>query len=289
MNKLSRFIFFIILFSLVFFGCKKESDKSVNKHTEVVVRNIGHQILLYAGDSTSIVKPIFNKGNKFRLQFETEFSFQPEDLVRIIDSLVQNSLTQKHYLVEVESCNSSETIYSYEVGGDFPITEMEANDSSSSFVLVPCKTREQPKDCYDIIIDFIDSNGEEEISNLLLVILLTLIPIIIFVVFIKKKKHTKEHQINIGKYTFDSKNMKLVFNATTFELTSKENELLVLLFESANETVSREVILNKVWEDDGDYIGRTLDVYISKLRKKLELDPSIKLINVRGVGYKLIV
>lgn len=289
MNKLSCFIFFIILFSLVFFGCKKETDNSVNRHTEVVVRNIGHQILLYAGDSTSVVKPIINDGTKFRLQFETEFSFQPEDLVKIIDSLIQHALKHNHYLVEVESCNTSQTVYSYEVGGDFPITKMEANDSSSSFVLVPCKTREQPKDCYEIIIDFIGDKTHEETSNIFLIITLTLIPIIIFVVSIKKKKSTKEHQANIGKYTFDSKNMKLVFNARTFELTSKENELLMLLFESANETVSREVILNKVWEDDGDYIGRTLDVYISKLRKKLELDPSIKLINVRGVGYKLII
>jgi DNA-binding response OmpR family regulator len=46
--------------------------------------------------------------------------------------------------------------------------------------------------------------------------------------------------------------------------------------------------LNKVWGDEGDYIGRTLDVFISKLRKKLEADSSIKIVNIRGVGYKLV-
>lgn len=288
MHKLIGLILFwgVILISLSSF---KKNDTLNNEHTEVVLRNIGHQILLYAGDSTSIVKPIINEGTKFKLQFETEFSFQPEDLVKIIDSLIQNSINSRHYLVEVESCNTSQTVYSYEVGGKFPLTDMQPNDSSSNFVLVPCKTRKQPKDCYEIIIDFIDDKTHKETSSLPLIILLIITPIIILVVFIKKKKATNEHQSNIGKYTFDSKNMKLVFNARTFELTSKENELLMLLYESANETVSREVILNKVWEDDGDYIGRTLDVYISKLRKKLELDPSIKLINVRGVGYKLIV
>jgi len=288
MYKLISLILFLGV-AFISLSSFKKNDTLSNQHTEVVVRNIGHQILLYAGDSTSVVKPIIKKGNKFTLKFETEFSFQPEDIVIIIDSLIQHSLNHKHYLVEVESCNSNQTVYSYEVGGNFSLTDKETNDSASNFVLVPCKTREQPKDCYEIIIDFIDDKKQKETSNLFLVILITLIPIIIFVVFMKKKKTTKEHQANIDKYTFDSKNMKLVFNATTFELTSKENELLMLLLESANETVSREVILNKVWEDDGDYIGRTLDVYISKLRKKLELDPSIKLINVRGVGYKLII
>lgn len=288
MNKLIGLILFLGV-TFISLSSFKKNDTLNNKHTEVVVRNIGHQILLYAGDSTSIVKPIINEGTKFRLQFETEFSFQPEDLVKIIDSLIQNSINSKHYLVEVESCNTNQTIYSYEVGGKFPLTDMQPNDSSSSFVLVPCKTRKQPKDCYEIIIDFIDDKTHEETTSLPLILLFIIIPIIILVVFIQKKKTTNEHQSNIGKYTFDSKNMKLVFNARTFELTSKENELLMLLYESVNETVSREVILNKVWEDDGDYIGRTLDVYISKLRKKLELDPSIKLINVRGVGYKLIV
>lgn len=288
MHKLIGLILFwgAILISLSSF---KKNDTHNYQHTEVVVRNIGHQILLYAGDSISIVKPIINEGTKFRLQFETEFSFQPEDLVRIIDSLIQNSISYKHYLVEVELCKTSQTVYSYEVGGKFPLTDIQPNDSSSNFVLVPCKTRTQPKGCYEIIIDFINDKTHEETSSLPLILLLIIIPIIIFVVFIKKTKTTNGHQSNIGKYTFDSKNMKLVFNTQTYELTSKENELLMLLFESANETVNRETILKKVWEDDGDYIGRTLDVYISKLRKKLELDPTIKLINVRGIGYKLII
>jgi DNA-binding response OmpR family regulator len=73
------------------------------------------------------------------------------------------------------------------------------------------------------------------------------------------------------------------------ELTSKEADLLLVLHESANKTVEREMILKRVWGDEGDYVGRTLDVFISKLRKRLEFDPSIKIINTRGVGYKLAV
>ena len=72
------------------------------------------------------------------------------------------------------------------------------------------------------------------------------------------------------------------------ELTSKEADLLVVLHSSVNNTIEREVILNSVWGDEGDYVGRTLDVFVSKLRKKLSADPNIKITNIRGVGYRLI-
>ena len=63
----------------------------------------------------------------------------------------------------------------------------------------------------------------------------------------------------------------------------------MLLYQKANTTVERDIILNKVWGDEGDYVGRTLDVFISKLRKKLETDSTIKIVNIRGVGYKLVI
>jgi DNA-binding response OmpR family regulator len=73
------------------------------------------------------------------------------------------------------------------------------------------------------------------------------------------------------------------------ELTNKEADLLLLLHKTVNEAVTREVILNMVWGDEGDYVGRTLDVFISKLRKKLATNPSAKIITIRGVGYKLVI
>ena len=82
--------------------------------------------------------------------------------------------------------------------------------------------------------------------------------------------------------------MALWHNITKDELTSKEADLLALLHASVNTTVERYVLLKNVWGDEGAYVGRTLDVFISKLRKKLEADPSIRIVNVRGIGYKLI-
>lgn len=73
------------------------------------------------------------------------------------------------------------------------------------------------------------------------------------------------------------------------ELTSKESELLNLLYGSTSKKVEHDFILNKVWGDEGDYVGRTLDVYISKLRKKFGNDATIQIKNIKGLGYKLIV
>ena len=137
---------------------------------------------------------------------------------------------------------------------------------------------------------------------LIIIVLSDNIPVIFFilglmvfvlgVIFIRKRKAKMvldKHKIKLGDYLYDPKKMVLIRQEKTIELTSKENELLSLLNEFANETVNKETILNKVWGDEGDYVGRTLDVYVSKLRKKLENDSSIELKNVRGVGYKLIV
>ena len=81
--------------------------------------------------------------------------------------------------------------------------------------------------------------------------------------------------------------MKLIFNNESIELTSKETDLLALLHSSIDQTIEREKILQVVWGDEGDYVGRTLDVFISKLRKKFSEDENVRIVNVRGVGYRL--
>jgi len=63
----------------------------------------------------------------------------------------------------------------------------------------------------------------------------------------------------------------------------------MILHKNRNTVIEREKLLSEVWADEGGYVGRTLDVFISKLRKRLEGDPSLKIVNIRGVGYKLIV
>lgn len=101
-----------------------------------------------------------------------------------------------------------------------------------------------------------------------------------------------DHQslFTIGKFTFDSKKSALLIGGKKQRsLTAKESELLRVLARHQNEVVARETILSAVWGDETYYTARSMDVYVSKLRKYLKEDPSLSIVNVHGTGYKLLV
>ena len=92
----------------------------------------------------------------------------------------------------------------------------------------------------------------------------------------------------LGDLTFDYKRQILASRDGEQKLTSKEAELLNLLCEHMNEVLDRSVALNRIWQDDSYFNARSMDVYITKLRKYLKKDPSVELINVHGIGFKLV-
>lgn len=102
-------------------------------------------------------------------------------------------------------------------------------------------------------------------------------------------KHTKSKEtITIGKFQFNYIKQLLSIENETIRLTHRETELLYHLIENRNDVLDRSLILKKLWGDDDFFNARSMDVFITKLRKKLAKDPSIKIINVRGYGYKLV-
>jgi DNA-binding response OmpR family regulator len=93
----------------------------------------------------------------------------------------------------------------------------------------------------------------------------------------------------IGQYTFYITKQELWFNGSlSGKLSHRENELLTLLIQNKNQVLDRKAVLLKLWGDDNFFNTRTMDVFITKLRKHLQQDPSVEIINMRGVGYKLI-
>jgi len=92
----------------------------------------------------------------------------------------------------------------------------------------------------------------------------------------------------IGAYTFDANKQLLRKEEEEKKLTTKESELLKLLCTNKNQMLERNYALRTIWEDDSYFNARSMDVYITKLRKYLKDDPSIQIINVHGKGYKLI-
>lgn len=101
----------------------------------------------------------------------------------------------------------------------------------------------------------------------------------------KSKENTLYH---IGEFTFDTQKQLLVIGEKQTKLTTKENELLALLCSHANEILQRDYALKTIWIDDNYFNARSMDVYITKLRKHLKDDPQIEIINIHGKGYKLI-
>lgn len=93
----------------------------------------------------------------------------------------------------------------------------------------------------------------------------------------------------IGRFIFDPENRLLKGSDTEVKLTTKENDLLRLLNKNSNSILDRNYALKKIWGDDSYFNGRSMDVYITKLRKHLKPDPSIQIINEHGKGFKLIV
>jgi len=96
-------------------------------------------------------------------------------------------------------------------------------------------------------------------------------------------------QFEIGDYTFDYTTQLIHFNATQQKLSTKEAELLRLLCLKKNSVLTREEALIHIWHDDNYFNGRSMDVFLSKLRKYLKEDPKVEIINVHGKGYKLVV
>ena len=91
----------------------------------------------------------------------------------------------------------------------------------------------------------------------------------------------------LGRFKFDTQKQQLIDGESVIKLTTKESELLKLLCSNANKVLERNVALKTIWVDDNYFNARSMDVYITKLRKHLKDDPSVEIINVHGKGYKL--
>lgn len=110
-------------------------------------------------------------------------------------------------------------------------------------------------------------------------------------VFLRRKfvSVSTNDQYKVGSYNFDYRNLILSLNEVDRSLTQKEADLLKMLLDHKNNVVKRSLILEKLWGEDDYFLGRSMDVFISRLRKYLAEDPKIKLDNIHGVGFKLMI
>ena len=104
-----------------------------------------------------------------------------------------------------------------------------------------------------------------------------------------KFRQVHKSEVILGKYQIDFKNYNLVGPTAQRKLTKKESDLLKLLVEHQGQVLERELLANMVWGDDTYFVGRSMDVFITRLRKYLSEDSGISIVNIHGVGFKLVV
>jgi DNA-binding winged helix-turn-helix (wHTH) protein len=283
-NKI--YIFALILLAVGILSAKsfmgKREDTFSEKHLNIVLRNIGHQLLLQVGDSTSIVLPVKKINDQtFQIEFQHELVFVHDSLMILVSKNLKINHLPSEYIVNVLNCNNNAIVFGFEM-------------STKNGNLTPCSGRTQAAGCYIVQIEFLANTSANIYPYLLLLIPLAFVGYFMRKRFSENKKDIplsdNEEFVTLGNFQFYQQKHILKYHSELIELNENESKLLTIFTENLNELVARERLLKEIWEDKGIIVvGRSLDVLVSKLRKKLANDEAVKIINIHGKGYKMIV
>ena len=276
----SSIIIIVLLISAVAFINKK--NEIPENHLEVVLRDLGHQLLLTAKDSTSRVLPVKKLNEStYQISFQNNFSFISDTLINLVQRTFQKNDLANDYIVNLRNCKQNETVFAFEI-----------NNQTGD--LIACRGRTLEVGCYVIEIELL-----KKIKFNFFLLLLLIIPLSFVGFIIKNRFHKKEEKepvldnddyIQLGSFRFYADNNVLKIENKSITLSEKETKALKIFAENINQIVEREKLMKEIWEDEGIVvISRNVDVLVSKLRKKLSDDNSIKFINVHGRGYKFII
>lgn len=325
---------------------REYSDRDIRaRRVNLIIRQIGHQLLLQAGDSTSRVMPVAeNKEGTFLLRFENELVFSHDSLVILSRGLLPKTEFPAGYTVTVHDCTKGDIVYGFQL-----------NNTSAD--LQPCSGRDQPLGCYIIEFVFRDlyTAGEQQKAGAgqahgsakndpldanpipgaiettsfdynidqqkeypgsvwfemtphgypfppwVFIGMLGLLVSFVLVRRFRKIgkpvpvpnghhpiiKESVQELPALGKFLLNVKEQYLLLGSELIHLTDKECRVLELLHKNFGELILRETLMQEVWISEGVITGRSLDMFVSKLRKKLSLDPELSITNVHGRGYKL--
>lgn len=259
---------------------EKVADSFEASKEMIVLRKMGHEILLNAGDKHSRVLPIRKiSEQEFRISFEKPVTLLPDSLVKIITKIAREHQLAE-FSVNVLDCQERETVYGFDISTSKPGNTM-----------VPCLERALPKDCYHISLLFPKQRSAGSLYHIAAALLLAASLFFVFWLRTNKKPApdltAPKEGIPLGNYLFYPEQQLLALNGENTPLTHKESKLLSILASTPNTVAERNLLQQEVWEKEGVIVTRSLDMFISKLRKKLGGDPNIRIVNVHGKGYKL--
>ena len=253
----------------------------------LALRRTAHHLLINAGDSSSRIAPVRQlNATTFRVRLDHPFDYER------LPTLLQQSLDihqiKGNYDVTLLDCANGELQLGYNVRD-----VLEAG--------VPCVGRVQKKGCYTLQIAFVTP---EPAGMSALIWWPWAVGFLLlsgaYVVWQKSGRDSgptplsdttttdkSEPLIRVGKVAFNRGNQSVSVAGVTCSLTYREAKLLHLFLNHPNQLLERDFILKSVWEDEGIFVGRSVDVFVSRLRKFLHPDPSVRIVAVHGVGYRL--
>ena len=249
----------------------------------LALRRTAHHLLREAGDSTSRIPAIQQPNPQtYRVQLGHAFNYDK------LPDLLRQSLKVHHvagnYTVAVLDCATGELQLGY--------TIVDLIDKEP----VPCGGRSITAGCYILQVTFDAPNPvAQPILFWPFLALGGLLTAFLFVVWQQRKRPEPQpdsspeptNHLRFGRSCFDVTNQTLTVEGQLYNLTYREAKLLRVLVNHANRVMDRDQILKLVWEDEGITVGRSVDVFISRLRKLMHNDPLIKIVAVHGVGYRM--
>lgn len=276
----------LLLFILSAFALDAK-DYPLPERVNLALRRSADQLLRIEGDLSSRIPAVEQLNDStWRVKIEQEIAY--DSLPYVLQSSFLNHGIAGNYTVTLKKCED-ETI-------DLGFQAIDIIQGT-----VACQGRAFPEGCHFIEVVFInESVSVLAKSNFLSndsILLLSLGLVLGFVFFVyNKTNNTKVPQnlesivrpmLDFGKSSLDVRGLTLYVNGDKKDLTFREARLLQLFVDHRNELLDREYIQKEVWEDGGVMVSRSVDVFVSRLRKKLAEDDLISIVGIHGVGYRL--
>ncbi|MCF0073298.1 helix-turn-helix domain-containing protein [Dyadobacter sp. CY261] len=258
-----------------------------SENVNLSLRRTVHQLLRANGDSISAIPPITQAdANTFSVRMEHMFDYDK------LPQLLQQSFDAYHldrpYSVTVLDCDSGEVRLGYQF--------LDLKQPGG----VPCQSRARAEGCYVLQVRFTpETTKAKSVGNAWLFVSFGGTLAALGFIAWNRSRHKKvreaalEHapvpdsRLAFGHSWLDITNQLLYNSKTTQTLTFREAKLLALFVRNANQVLERDLILKSVWEDEGVTVGRSVDVFVSRLRKLLAPDTQVKITAIHGVGYKM--
>ena len=269
-----------------------------SENVNLALRRTAHRLLAMAGNRKGAIPPVEEtESGTWTVSLEQHFDYDS------LPNLLRESFALQHitgnYNVMLVNCQSDDLMLGY------------AASTFDALREVPCSGRDQTTGCYNLRVSFPDRAAaplqEKGLWLWLAGMSACLIIFVFFLVYsklIKSKLSSKkppssatgslsgasfsnEHLLAFGQSTLDISNQKLLVKNKAKDLTYREAKLLHFFGSHAGQLLTRDLILQSVWEDEGILVGRSVDVFVSRLRKLLKDDETLRIANVHGIGYRL--